>query len=181
MRNWDAHYTDPENSTSPPDALLIQVAEMLPPGIALDLACGSGRHALYLASLGWRVDAVDRSRVAIELLERRSRGLAIQSRVADIEAGEFSIEPDAYDLVCDFFYLQRELFPAIRAGVKPGGVFTGAIHLAESAPGDSHDPAFTLQSGELRQLFAGWKIVFYSESLRGTDRRRAARIIVRRA
>ena len=60
---------------------------------------------------------------------RRRTGVAIDARVADLEAHEFTIEPYAYDLICDFYYLQRDLFPAIREGVRPGGAVVAAVHL----------------------------------------------------
>src|SRR5579883_995154 len=121
-RNWDQHYSDPANLDFTPAPLLVEVADQLPPGRALDLACGAGRNAIFLASLGWKVTAVDRSTVAIRLLRERAAGLTIDARVADLEAGGFVIEPSGYDLICDFHYLQRDLFPAIREGVRPGGV-----------------------------------------------------------
>ncbi len=170
-RDWDAYYSDPTNIKSNPHPLLVQVAELLPPGCALDLACGAGRNALYLASLEWRVTAVDASAVALARLS------GVETHRADLEKHEFAIEPAAYDLICDFHYLQRDLFPAIREGVRPGGVFTGAIHLA--SPG--HSEAYSLQPGELRQEFAGWKISYYSESPEPQSTRVSARIIARRA
>ena len=109
-------------------------------------------------------------------MRERAAGLAIDARVADLEAGEFPFAPAAYDLVCDFFYLQRSLFPAIRESVRPGGVFAGAIHLADGKP-----HRFVVRPGELRDEFAGWKILFYSESTEPGSRRPAARIIARRA
>ena len=89
----------------------------------------------------------------------------------DLERGEFAIAPAAYDLICDFFYLQRDLFAAIREGVREGGAFIGAI-LLETPEGN---PAFSLEPGQLREEFAGWKIVYYSET------GETARIIARRA
>jgi SAM-dependent methyltransferase len=174
-RDWNAHYSDPANISLDPAALLVQVADLLPPGRALDLACGPGRNALYLAGLGWQVTAVDRSAVAIAYLKQQNP--AIDARLADLEHGGFSITPSGYDLVCDFHYLQRDLFPAIRDGVREGGVFTGAFHLYE--PG--HNSEFSLQPGELRAEFAGWKILYYSESPEPGRSRRTARIIARRA
>ena len=151
----------------------MQVAGLLSPGRALDLACGAGRHALHLAHLGWQVTAVDRSEAAIRRLRQGAApGLAIDARVADLQAQEFAIEPAAYDLICDFYYLQRDLFPAIREGVRPGGAVAAAIHLTG---------AFALHSGELRAYFAGWKIVYYSEAREEGETRAAARIIARRA
>jgi SAM-dependent methyltransferase len=163
-RDWNAHYAGTEYSAAPPDPLLIQLAEGLPPGRALDLACGTGRHALYLARLGWRVTAVDAAPAAIDRLRREAPG--IDAQVADLEHGEYTIEPASFDLICDFLYLQRDLFAAIREGVRPGGVFAGAIDLGGT---------FALDSGELRNEFRGWKISYYSES------DGVARIVARRA
>lgn len=171
-RDWDHYYSDAANVDRSPSPLLVQAAELLPAGKALDLACGAGRNAIYLARLGWRVTAVDASSVAIARLQELARGLEIDARVADLEQGEFTIERDAYDLICDFYYLQRDLFPAIREGLRPGGTVAAAIHLEGS---------FALSPGELRQEFAGWKILFYSEAAEEGAGRRSARILARRA
>lgn len=165
VRNWDQHYSSASEIDFTPASLLMQVADLLAPGDALDLACGPGRNALYLAQLGWRVTAVDASAVAIRMLRERAAGLPIEPIRANLERGEFTIDRDRYDLICDFHYLQRDLFPAIREGVRPGGVFAGAIRLTGS---------FRMEPGELRAEFAGWKILFYSE-------RESAQIIARRA
>ena len=174
-RNWDEYYRIAENLDFTPAPLLVEVADLLPPGDALDLACGHGRNALYLARVGWKVTAVDSSRVALGLLGQRAAGLPIEAVGADLERHEFVIAPSAYDLVCDFFYLQRDLFPALRQGVRPGGVFAGAIHLFD----ESHPSAFAIHPGELRAAFDGWKILYYSEGAEAGHRRRAARILAR--
>lgn len=179
--HWDHHYSDPDGLDFTPAPLLVEVADRLPPGCALDLACGHGRNAIYLANLGWRVTAVDSSPVAIRLLRDRSSGLDVDLRLADLEAGEFPIRPASFDLICDFFYLQRDLFPQIREGIRPGGLFVGAIHLLDRAAAPTRNPAFQLQPGELRKEFAGWKILFYSEGLETGTTRPAARIVVRKA
>jgi SAM-dependent methyltransferase len=181
-RNWDQHFADPAHIDSPADPLLIQAAEMLPPGRALDLACGPGRHALYLARLGWRVTAVDSSAVAIGLLRAQTASLAIDARLADLARSEFTIAPNTYRLICDFLYLQRDLFPQIREGIHPGGVFAGAIHLFQEGCTDTpRNPDFLLYPGELRSLFDGWKVLFYSEGGEPGRSRRLARIMARRA
>ena len=181
-RNWDQHFADPAHLESAPDPLLIEAADLLAPAHALDLACGPGRHALYLARLGWRVTAVDSSAIAIGLLKAQSSGLAIDARLADLERGGFAIAPNAYQLICDFLYLQRDLFPHIRAGVHPGGIFAGAIHLVQKdGEGTTHNPDFLLNPGELRGLFDDWKVLFYSEGGDAGRSRRMARIIARRA
>jgi SAM-dependent methyltransferase len=170
-RDWDSYYSVSRGPDGPAP-LLVEAAGVLPAGRALDLACGAGRNAVYLARLGWEVVAVDSSRVAIARLRRRTAGLPVDARVADLVKAGFAIEPLGYDLVCDFYYLQRDLFPSIREGVRPGGAFAGAIHLEGS---------FAMRPGELREEFAGWKILHYSEGVEEGRRKRAARILARRA
>jgi SAM-dependent methyltransferase len=174
-RDWNVHYSDPANTSVEPARLLVEVAELVPPGRALDLACGPGRNAIYLAALGWQVTAVDASPVAIAHLRKQNSRIVAQ--LADLERGEFRIGPSAYDLICDFYYLQRNLFPQIREGVRLGGLFAAALHLHESG----HNASFSLQPGELRGEFDEWKILYYSEGAEPGRTRRSARIIARRA
>jgi len=166
MPNWDERYRGGEHATREPSPLLIRVIKDLKPGRALDLACGAGRHAICLAQNGWQVTAVDSSRVGIEVLRRRAdeAHLSVDARVADLEKGAFQIEAAAYDLICDLYYLHRDLFPAIRAGVKPGGVVVAAIHLNDGNPdAKPHNPAFLLEPAELKTLFSDWEITYYHE------------------
>jgi tellurite methyltransferase len=181
-RDWNQHFADRDYTDPAPDPLLIQAADMLLPGRALDLACGAGRHALYLARLGWHVTAVDFSAAAIGRLRAQGAGLEIDARLSDLERDEFAIAANAYELICDFLYLQRNLFPQIREGIHPGGVFVGAIPLfEEGCLATPRNPDFLLQPGELRSLFDGWKVLFYSEAGGGEGSRRLAQIIARRA
>jgi tellurite methyltransferase len=181
---WNKRYANGKYSSAEPHKLLISLVENLKAGKALDLACGAGRHALFLAEKGFQVTAVDNSAVGIEIAERRAeeKNLEIDFRVADLEAGEFEIEENAYDLICDFYYLQRELFAAIKAGVKPGGVIVSTIHIyGEGEP----EGRFLLREGELREFFDGFEILHYHETSAtdtdaGEHHRRTAEIIARK-
>lgn len=166
MPDWDERYRSGAHNNKEPSPLLVTAIKNLIPGRALDLACGAGRHAIFLARHGWQVTAVDSSRVGVEILQERAReaGVTIDTRVADLETGEFRIEPEAYDLICIFYYLQRDLFPAIRAAVKPGGAAVAAIHLNDGkADAKPHNPAFLLERDELRTLFIDWEVLHYRE------------------
>ena len=166
INKWDERYLRGEHTAREPSPLLIKAVKDLKPGCALDIACGVGRHAIYLAEHGWQVTAVDSSRAGIKILQQRLASCLhqIDARVADLEKHEFQIQPAAYDLICDFYYLQRDLFPAIRAGVKPGGAFVAAIHLDDGNPNAKpHNPAFLLERGELKTLFSDWEITYYHE------------------
>jgi SAM-dependent methyltransferase len=166
MPDWDQRYRSGEHTTKEPSPLLRTSIKNLKPGRALDIACGVGRHAIHLAEHGWQVTAVDSSRAGIEILQQRAREarVTVEARVADLESGEFHIEPGTYDLICVFYYLQRDLFPPIRAGAKPGGTVVAAIHLNDGKQdAKPSNPAFLLEPGELKQLFADWQITYYRE------------------
>ena len=161
------------------------LVEKLKAGKALDLACGTGRHAIFLAENNWRVTAVDNSAVGIEIARQRAeeKNVEIDFRVADLEKGEFKPEENSYDLICDFYYLQRELFAEMKKGVKAGGIIVSTIHIyGEGEP----EGRFLLREGELKEFFAGFEILHYHEtSLTDTDagehHRRTAEIIARKS
>jgi tellurite methyltransferase len=158
---WNQRYANPSAEERPPEGLVVDIAETRPPGRALDVACGLGRNALYLASKGWEVTAVDSSSVAIHVLrERASEGLTVEAVLADLENDEFVIRPGHWDLIVDCCYLQRSLFPAIRAGVREGGAFVGVF------PMKGINPAYLMRAGEGREIFEGWKLWRYSEGER---------------
>lgn len=189
MTDWDERYRKGGRTKDEPHPALVEFASSLEPGRVpgrvLDVACGVGRHAIWLAERGWQVTAVDSSRVAIEILQRRAsgKGLAIDSRIADLERREFIIEPGAYDLIVVCNYLQRDLFPAIKVGVRAGGVVIVVIAMVDDDQNvKPMNPAFLLKPGELRAEFEGWELLRDFEGKRAGDehRRATAEIIARR-
>jgi SAM-dependent methyltransferase len=160
LKRWDEKFARGEElhglAPSPP---LPAAVEGLAPGLALDLASGAGRHALFLAERGWRVQALEGSRAGVERMmgeaARRNVAGRIEARICDLEAAGFALEPDGYDLVCDFYFLHRPLFEPIRRAVRPGGLFAASIHVADAA-GRAAPHAFLLAPGELRALVESW-------------------------
>jgi tellurite methyltransferase len=182
--SWDERYGSGKYSSAEPHKLLKGLVEKLKPGKALDLACGTGRNALFLAEKQWTVTAVDNSRVGIEIAGQRAaaKNLKVDFRTADLEKGEFKIEPNAYDLICDFYYLQRNLFSQMKTGVRAGGIIVATIHLFDE--GGENSP-FLLKSGELRKYFRDFLILHYHETSltdddAGEHHRRTAEIIAQR-
>lgn len=181
--SWDTRYASGKYSSAAPPQLLVSLLETLPRGKALDLACGAGRSALFLAEKGFRVTAVDNSSVGVEIAQRRAaeKSLEIDFRVADLEKGEFTIEENFYDLICDFYYLQRDLFEPMKRGVKAGGIIIAAIHIY----GAGEEPGrFMLREGELTTIFEDFEILhFYETPLPGADtgehHRRTAEIVAK--
>ena len=103
-----------------------------------------------------------------------------------LERGEFVIEERAYDLVCDFYYLQRDLFPRMRAALKEGGFLVAAIHMVDDNPhAKPMNPDFLLRPGELREAFGGLEILHHHETTghdpdAGEHTRRSAELIARK-
>src|SRR5258708_3026732 len=101
LRGWDQRYRSQEKreDEAGPTPLLIETAERLQPGKALDLACGTGRNALWLAGRGWTVTAVDGAPEAIRILRKRAqeRGMQVDAQVVDLEKAAFRIGPSAGD------------------------------------------------------------------------------------
>jgi len=180
IRGWDERYRfgSPEAQPTP---LLIEIASQLKPGRALDLACGAGRNALWLAEHGWRVTAVDGAPAAIETLRKRAaaRGVSVETHVADLEAGEFRIEESAWDLIAICYYLQRGLFEPAKRGVVPGGVVIATVHITE--PGEE-PTKHRLRPGQLKDYFRGWEILHFREGTPDDPehRRASAEIAARR-
>ncbi|MBV8819886.1 MAG: methyltransferase domain-containing protein [Acidobacteriaceae bacterium] len=182
IEEWNHRYRSGEragDASQDPTLLLEETTQSLPPGKALDLACGAGRNAIYLAQRGWEVTAVDGASAAIEML--RSRSNAIRAVVADLQLHEFVIEPDAWDLIMSCYYLQRDLIPQIIVGTKPGGVVLVIAHTPD--PGDELNDK-RAAPGELRTFFPmnGWEILHHYEgpSRDPAHKRPVAEIVARR-
>ena len=129
---------------------------LLPPGgAALDVACGRGRHALWLAGQGFSTRGVDRDGEAVQFLKAEAErlDLPVAAGVVDLESDGVSLGQAAYDLVVVMRYLHRPLFPALRAALKPGGVLVyETFTRAQAARGRPTNPRFLLEEGELREL-----------------------------
>ena len=112
-----------------PNDFLARMADRFPPrGNALDIGAGEGRNALFLASRGLDVLAVDQSEVGMQKAQRLAseRGLTLRTRAADLQ--EFDAEADSLDVVSSIFVhlpaaLRAAVHERVRRWLKPGGVF----------------------------------------------------------
>jgi 2-polyprenyl-3-methyl-5-hydroxy-6-metoxy-1,4-benzoquinol methylase len=165
-----------------PNRFLVAEVEGLPAGRALDLACGAGRNAVWLAERGWAVTGVDFSEVALE----NGRGLAAE-RGVDVEwiqadVREWVPEPSAFDLVV-ILYLQipveerRVVHGGAAASVAPGGTLLVVGHDREnllSGTGGPRDARVLLDAGEVAAELAGLEIEKAERVLRSVGGERDA-------
>jgi SAM-dependent methyltransferase len=164
-------------------------AQLRPPrrdARALDLACGGGRNAVWLAERGWTVDAWDLSDVGLAILGREldqraaiAAPLEVYPQQVDLDAA--TLPTAAYDLVLNLLFLDRRLWPSLVAALRPGGLLAFETFVNLPAPAGRRSevsPEHLLQPGELREAFdaLGLATVAHDEDgLRGT-----ARLLARR-
>jgi len=155
-----------------PAQFLTQQLHRLPKGKILDVASGSGRHTLFLASLGYQVEAIDHDEQALARLSThaKTRHLTdISLQVLDLEQPmqKPHFGHEVYDAILIFFYLHRPLFPSLVDALKPGGVllyetFTIDNHIQRQHPTRRE---FCLAPGELIRLLPDLRILHYDEGL----------------
>ena len=179
---WDAKHRLAEAPAAEPASIVSELLPILPAGPALDIACGTGRHALFLAARGQHVTAVDFSSVALDTLETRARSTHTRvRRSGSIPAGgrhlrggldlvqanleQTQLPERRFDLIICVQYLQRSLFSQMARALRPNGVllmetFTRAQLEFTGGP---RNPEYLLKAGELREAFSELRVLFYRE------------------
>ena len=147
--DWDRRYSGSELVwTARPNRFLVAEAADLPPGRALDLACGEGRNAVWLAERGWRVTGVDFSGVALDKARRLAAAQGVEADWVQADVVEHRAGEGDYDLVIAF-YLQlaadarRRALRNAAAAVAPGGTLLVVAHDSaniEHGHGGPQDP-----------------------------------------
>jgi SAM-dependent methyltransferase len=125
--DWNRRYAEGDRHvTDVPNRFLVAEATGLAPGRALDLACGAGRNAVWLAEQGWRVTAVDFSGVALSIARQLATRRDVTVDWVEADVLDWQPERRAYDLVC-VLYLQlpaaerRRVLGRAADAVTPGG------------------------------------------------------------
>jgi tellurite methyltransferase len=187
---WNAKYqAEADEPATEPAGFVRELLPLLPLGQALDVACGTGRHTLLLASRHQPVTAVDSSDVALGTLERRAHSLhydiarvkrlaghlarrsaqgtnrwnGIQLWQADLEV--VNLPAEVFSLVICVNYLQRSLFSQIERTLIPGGVLLFETYTVAQLDfeGGPRNANYLLEPGELRTAFPGLRSLFYRE------------------
>jgi len=164
---WNRRWLERSGDEQTADPWLIDLADLLPIGTALDLACGRGGNALFLARRGCQVTALDIAEEALSQLASaaKAENLPITCRRIDLEAGSLP-HLKGFALAICFYYLHRPLLPWLRATIAPGGLAVmRTFSRAGPFPPPSVAPQFVLDPGELPGLFPGWQILLHEEGL----------------
>ena len=168
---WDGKYAAAgEVEAAPPATFLSEEIDGLLPMLprrphALDLAAGEGRNSVFLAQQGFRVEAVDISPLGLQRARRRALMQGVDVQLLAVDLSSFAIPVARYDLVANFFFLQRGLFSAMAMALRPGGIlifetYTTRHQLQRTRP---MRRAFLLEPGELRKAFPTLETLLYEE------------------
>jgi len=183
-RVWEERYAGAQVWSGEPNRALLAYAADLPPGRALDLGCGEGADAIWLAERGWRVTGVDVSATALgrAAAHARDRGVEVAWVEADLAHWE---APGRFDLVTAFFlhspvdFPRAEILTRAAAALAPGGVLLIVGH-AEFPPWSSHHdhPGFPTPEQALAEagVGPGWVVEaaeLFPREVAGPGRERA--------
>ena len=186
---WDERFAaggyprDPE-----PSPVLCAYEPSIPNGRALDIAAGTGRNAVYLAAVGYDVDALDASREGLATVRERAGERDVADAVTTIHADATTYElPTAhYELVTMSFYHTLDRFTDLSASLAPGGYLfvEGHLRSTDPTPSGPRDDRHRFGSNDLLRAGLGLTVLHYDETTAersGDDQRATARLLARRS
>lgn len=160
---WNARYTYANKDLPEPASVLINGAAFLPAsGVALDLACGRGGNAFYLAERGLSVHAWDISSTAIEWIrayqENVKHPINLYPEVRNVV--DHPPKPNTFDMIVVSRFLDRSLCTKLADALKPNGIL-----FYQTFTSGLSNPDYLLQPFELQALFSGLQQCYSSESV----------------
>ncbi len=183
-RDWETR----QRTSGPPHAPEpsgIEWLELLPRGLALDVAAGTGRHSVALGRAGFKVLAIDYAEAALRTLQSiaRAEQLSVWPLAADL--AELPLPRARFDAILNTNFLDRALVPRLIEALRPGGALLFDTFLIDqAATGHPRNPDFLLQHYELREMLSAMDLVRYREGLvaypDGNGAWRAAALAIRK-
>ncbi len=162
---WDRRYAQGPADSPAPAQVLSEYAHLLPEsGTALDLACGRGGNALFLARRGLEVHAWDISKAAIDGLGHQAKSEGLEIRTCECDVNESPPSSNMFDVICVSFYLERAIAGQIMEALKPRGLLFYQTFTHERVTDDGPgNPSYRLGPNELLELFAPLHVLAYRE------------------
>jgi tellurite methyltransferase len=149
------------------------------PGRALDFAGGAGRNGIWLAKKNWNVTLIDISDAGVERARSNAGSLASQMYFVVDDLTHFKAPQTQFDVVLNFFYLDREIFPEMLRAVREGGLLVYKTYTSaqKKLSGGPVNRAYWLKPGELLQMADGLQVLHYREEV--TDRATAELVAIK--
>ena len=155
---WEAKYRERTTAPMRPLPSLEWIAPAHAGAVALDVACGAGRHCRPLIERGYRIVAVDIAAAALRMMKVAIAFDDSLMRIqADLDAWPFA--RDVFDLVVQCDFLDRRLFRDLKESVRPGGCVLIDTFCGPAVDGRGPSNAeYRLEQGELARVFSSWRI-----------------------
>jgi len=151
-KKWDKKYAQKEKllELREPTLFVKKYYSIVNGKDALDLACGVGKDSIFLESRGFRVDAIDISKIALEKLKSYSKGTI---NIIEADLDNFTPKKE-YDLIVKSNFLDRDLIERTKSSLKKGGIYIIETYI-EDKDNEKRDsnPNFLLKKDELLKIF----------------------------
>jgi len=166
---WNAKFLHGEAQSTAPDPFLVETCSALPPGRALDLAGGAGRHALWLAHCDWQVTLADLSDEGLAIASHRAAEADLPLTIRRESAAETlawsAQNPHRFDLITVFWCLLRDSFAGFPSALAPAGLLVYKTYTSDHARyREGHSLRSALNPGELSIAFPSLTTLLYRES-----------------
>ena len=162
---WDSKYSVSEHITNkrPADWFKNHVGLLKGSGLALDIASGEGRNAVFAAENGYQTLAVDISAPGLKKAQAlaEKKGVSIETRVVDLD--DWQVSKNIFDLILCFNFLDRRIFSTIKNALRPGGLIIYETFTIDYLKYSNFKREWVLEHNELLDIFSEFRILGYRE------------------
>ncbi|NPA41599.1 MAG: methyltransferase domain-containing protein [Aquificae bacterium] len=159
---WNKKYL--EGRASSLHLTLVRFYHLAKGGKALDIACGTGENSVFLAKKGFEVVAFDVSDVAVRKARRLAKREGVRVLFKPVDVKSFSFGRGRFDLILNFYFLDRSIFKRIERALKPKGILIFETYNEEHLKvKPTFNPQYLLRKGELMNSFENLEPLYYCE------------------
>lgn len=157
---YDRIYAAPPEFNTRPNQFLVDAVKGLRPGRALDVDMGQGRNAIFLARQGWDVTGFDVAAVGLQNAREHAAAAGVKITAVHASDEEFDFGRERWDLIAIIYALEKRSVHRVRDALKPGGLV-----VIEAGHTDDPKAGFGFRTDELRDIFKGFRILKYEDTI----------------
>ena len=157
---YNPAFSKPPEFNTKPNQLLVEAVAGRKPGRALDVGMGQGRNAIYLAQHGWDVTGFDVAEVGLAQAKRQAAALGLKIKAEHLSDEEFDFGTNRWDLIAILYAIEKRSVFRVRQALRPGGLV-----VIESHHKSASDAPPQYDTGELLEIFKGFRILKYEDTL----------------
>lgn len=156
---YDRIYAAAPAFNTKPNQHLVEAVRGVRPGRALDVGMGQGRNAVFLATQGWEVTGFDVAAVGLQKAREHATAAGVKVTAVHASDEEFDFGRERWDLIAVIYALEKRSIHRVRDALKPGG-----LAVVEAGHTDNVNAPFEYRTGELLEIFKGFRILKYEDT-----------------